>query len=98
MGYNGPVLGGTGGGGGGGSTAFESFLETAGVGDGPTIGATTWTFPGLVGATKFNYFLLNNQSLTRNVDFSFNPATGTITRPFVWAINDVVTGTYRAAA
>jgi len=80
-----------------GSTNFSSFSITAGDVGGPVAGQKTWTYLPLVDASALSFIIVNNNTETLNKDFTFNSATGTITRPYDWQTGDVVSGVYKSA-
>jgi hypothetical protein len=98
LGYSGFVnQGGTGGGGGG--NTYSPIVKTAGVGDGPTVGSSTYTNSALIGAVGLVFIIVNNAAETIGVDFNFNPITGTISNinNNKWQLGDELVVPYATA-
>lgn len=98
LGYSGFV---TAGGGsspsGGGSTQLP--IQTAGVGSGPVVGTNTYQNNALIGATALNFIIVNRGNEELDEDFTFDPSTGTITRPDnQWQAGDTLVIPYTPAS
>lgn len=71
--------------GGGGGYAAPMWKESDGD---MTAGLTTFTDASLVGATEMNFIIVNKVIEFIDEDYTFNSATGTITRTNQWQVGD----------
>lgn len=93
------ILSSSGGSGPPGSGTYASYTGIAGDPGGPTVGLSTFTLAGLVGASGLVIIIINNNTLTVNVDFTINYGAGTIsvTSGAVWIAGDALAFTYKSA-
>ena len=63
-------------------TSLSFTVSATSTGDGsPVNNTTTWTNPLFIGAQQLTFILVDNVPESSGVTFTFNPLTGTISRP-----------------